>query len=199
MKVKVHGYYSAKFDELVGRYSSLCFEDVHSNLINYLPPRPARILDVGAGIGRDALRLSALGYFVVACEPNSDLRAYGVNNTVGQSVEWVDDQLPELAKIKVNRDRFDVVLASAVWMHLNKRERRRSLDVLWEILEDDGFVYITYRTKALDKDDIYYSISYREFVSDIEQSKMKIDNSFKSEDKEGRKGVRWFAFVLRKR
>lgn len=199
MKVNVHNYYSDKFDELVNRYSSLFFEDVHSNLLKHLPPRPARVLDIGAGIGRDALSLSALGYTVVACEPNSDLRAYGVTNTVGKSVEWVDDQLPELEKIKEIKDRFDVVLASAVWMHLNKRERRRSLDVLWDVLADDGFVYITYRTKALDKDDIYYSISCREFVSDVEQSRMKIDNSFKSEDKEGRQGIRWFAFVLRKR
>ena len=42
-----------------------------------IPATPSRVLDVGAGTGRDAAALAALGHSVVAVEPTPELRAHG--------------------------------------------------------------------------------------------------------------------------
>lgn len=52
-------------------------QDAHSELIwQRLPPAPARVLDVGCGLGAMAGRLAAAGYEVVAIAPSQALIAY---------------------------------------------------------------------------------------------------------------------------
>ena len=43
-------------------------------LADHLPPPPARILDVGAGQGTQAIRLAVRGYSVTAVEPDAEMR-----------------------------------------------------------------------------------------------------------------------------
>lgn len=49
-------------------------ELVTRQLARHVPPPPARVLDVGAGQGTQALRLAALGYDVLAADPDPRMR-----------------------------------------------------------------------------------------------------------------------------
>jgi ubiquinone/menaquinone biosynthesis C-methylase UbiE len=51
-------WYDANADVVTERYERVAANKVHSWLIDLLPSRPAAILDVGAGSGRDAAWLS---------------------------------------------------------------------------------------------------------------------------------------------
>jgi len=42
-------------------------------------------------------------------------------------IEWVDDSLPDLAVVRARGEEFDVVLQSAVWMHLDELQRRQAM------------------------------------------------------------------------
>ncbi|MDH6550225.1 ubiquinone/menaquinone biosynthesis C-methylase UbiE [Streptomyces sp. SAI-041] len=56
----VQAYYAESAERLGRVYESVSFEDVHGALLDLLPPAPARVLDVGAGTGRDAVRWHAV-------------------------------------------------------------------------------------------------------------------------------------------
>lgn len=47
-------WYEAHAPELVPRYEAVRPEKLHDWLVDLLPDRPALLLDVGAGTGRDA-------------------------------------------------------------------------------------------------------------------------------------------------
>jgi len=42
-------------------------------------------------------------------------------------IEWLDDSLPDLAVMRARGEEFDVVMLTAVWMHLDKLQRRRAM------------------------------------------------------------------------
>ena len=71
MSDKVRGTqgYADEADELFVRYESYTFERTHAALQAFIPPPPGRVLDVGAGTGRDAAWFADAGYAVVAIEP----------------------------------------------------------------------------------------------------------------------------------
>ena len=61
-------FYNKNSDKLTEQYNSLNFQDVHKNILEYLP-KNGNILDVGCGSGRDAFGLARMGYDVTAVDP----------------------------------------------------------------------------------------------------------------------------------
>ncbi len=57
----------------------ISFRDHHQAVLHLIPTAPSRVLDVGAGMGRDTAALAALGHSVVAVEPVDELRAAVIN------------------------------------------------------------------------------------------------------------------------
>ncbi len=194
---KVANYYDVNHSALVERYSSLSFNDVHSNLLKYLPPVPANILDIGAGIGRDAIGMARLGYSVTACEPTRQFREEGIHRSINQDIVWVDDKLPDLKNLLAAKQMYDVVLISAVWMHLCKSERVKSLKTIKKLLCKNGFAYITYRSKSVDPDGINCELSVSNFKNEVSDANFEIVNEFTSSDIEGRANVIWYMFILK--
>jgi SAM-dependent methyltransferase len=88
-----------------------------------LPSSPALILDVGAGTGRDAAWFVGLGYDVVAVEPAAAMRAQAARLHPDQRIRWIDDRLPALTATHRLGLTFDLILLSAVWMHLAPADR----------------------------------------------------------------------------
>lgn len=194
---KISRFYNANFKALCNRYSSLTFSDVHANLLESLPPPPRRVLDVGAGIGRDTLELYRLGYFVTACEPTKAFRLIGKCRSVDTAIVWVNDKLPYLNAVLGFRSQYDVILVSAVWMHLSETERLQSLATIKKLLTEDGFAYITYRSKSVDIEDIYFDLSVVDFKMEIDSSGLMTQHEFVSKDIEGRESVNWYGFIVR--
>jgi hypothetical protein len=54
--------YEKDLDRLVRKLEAMPFEALHGEVLPLFSPPPARILDLGAGSGRDAAAFAALGY-----------------------------------------------------------------------------------------------------------------------------------------
>ncbi len=53
--------YAEEAATLLRQYESIRFEDVHRQVLHLIPTVACRILDVGAGTGRDAGRICRVG------------------------------------------------------------------------------------------------------------------------------------------
>jgi SAM-dependent methyltransferase len=137
--------YGETADVLVKQYEGLAFADVHRDTLHLIPTAPSRVLDVGAGTGRDAAALAALGHTVVAVEPTPELRAHGQRLHGAAAITWIDDALPDLDKVTARGERFDLVLLTAVWMHLDPGQRERAMARIAGLLQPRGLVTLLLR------------------------------------------------------
>ncbi|TMM47026.1 class I SAM-dependent methyltransferase [Colwellia ponticola] len=151
-------FYNQHANELAEQYLSKTFEQVHqswSHLVEPMIEKPqARILDLGAGSGRDAKYLAELAVSkhgadnnvqVFAVEPANLLAALGAQQTQGLNVKWLTDSLPALTNISKQEVSFDLILLSAVWMHVPVSDRPRSLRKLANLLKPGGKLVISLR------------------------------------------------------
>jgi SAM-dependent methyltransferase len=137
--------YEGEAADLLNRYEGVPFHKLQERVLPILPPTPARLLDIGAGTGRDAAGFAALGYDVVAAEPTDAMREGARRLHAGAPIEWLDDGLPELGVLRGRDDSFDVVTMNAVWMHLDEAERRHGLPNVASLLRPRGILAMTLR------------------------------------------------------
>lgn len=132
-------------DAMVRRFEAIPFAALHEPVLALLPPAPARVLDIGAGSGRDAAGFAALGYRVTAVEPMAGLRQRAAVLHTSPSIEWIDDSLPDLARITARGETFDVVMMTAVWMHFDEAQRRRGMPVVAALVRPGGVMGLSLR------------------------------------------------------
>lgn len=137
--------YAEQAHELVERYEAVPFLHKHQPELHLLPSSPGCILDVGAGTGADAAWFASQGHLVVAVEPTRALREPGRALHPSASIEWVDDSLPTLERILVRHQQFNAVMLTAVWMHLEERERRQAMPRLASLLAPAGVLVMSLR------------------------------------------------------
>ena len=151
-------YYNENAEELAKQYLSKSFEEVHQSWSQFLPSiieNPnARILDLGAGAGRDAKYFAELAeqmhktennIQVYAVEPAKELADLGAKVTKDLKVKWLNDALPSLSVITKQEVSFDLILLSAVWMHIPQSARARSIRKLANLLKPGGKLVISLR------------------------------------------------------
>jgi protein-L-isoaspartate O-methyltransferase len=119
--------YADEAPTLARQYESIAFAEVHRQIMFLIPPAPARTVDIGAGTGRDAAGFAAMGHTVTAVEPTAEMRDTAMALHPSPRIEWVDDSLPDLALLHARGEEFDVVMLTAVWMHLDERQRQRTM------------------------------------------------------------------------
>ena len=137
--------YAAEAETLLIQYERPVFAEVHAQILHLIPPPPARVLDIGAGTGRDAAALAALGHPVVAVEPTAELREPGKALHRSPLIEWIDDGLPDLARLSGRAGSFDATLLTAVWMHLDADQRARAMPVVARLLADEAVLILSLR------------------------------------------------------
>ncbi|MCP4326054.1 MAG: class I SAM-dependent methyltransferase [Alteromonadales bacterium] len=146
-------FYNKNADQLAEMYLSKSFEEVHRAWIEYLPAilnkTDAQILDLGAGAGRDSKYLAEQGATnniqITAVEPALMLADLGKKNTHGLNVNWLQDSLPDLKTVTNQESSFELILLSAVWMHIPDPLRERSLRKLANLLKPGGKLVISLR------------------------------------------------------
>jgi SAM-dependent methyltransferase len=119
--------YAEEAEELFRRYESIPAADAHRAVLHLMPTAASRVLDIGAGTGRDAAWFASQGHHVVAVEPTDAMRIPAMALHPSPAIEWLDDSLPDLALLRSRGQSFDLVLLSAVWMHLDAEQRRRAM------------------------------------------------------------------------
>ena len=136
--------YSEVADIFIEASSEIDFNELHQAFLEFIPNQPSRILDIGAGCGRDAAAITALGHSVIAIEPTEEFRTAGKERYESSNIEWLDDSLPKLPKLKQSEN-FDFVLASAVWHHLNQDEQQQAMKRIAQLLISGGIFALTLR------------------------------------------------------
>ena len=137
--------YADEAPELLKRYESISFADAQVSVLQLITPAPGRALDIGAGTGRDAAGLVALGYSVVAVEPTEELRRGAMLLHPSPMIEWLDDGLPDLAAVRARKEEFDLIMLTAVWMHLDEAQRQRAMPNVSALVRNGGIVIMSLR------------------------------------------------------
>ena len=137
--------YADEAEALIKQYESLSFVETHRQILHLIPTTASLVVDIGAGTGRDAAGFAALGHHVVAVEPTAELRTRAMALHPSPRIEWLDDSLPDLALLSSRGDSFDVVMLTAVWMHLDASQRQRAMPKVASLLKPDGIMSLSLR------------------------------------------------------
>lgn len=137
--------YDAAGGELVSSFEAISTARFLAPVADLLPASPARVLDVGAGTGRDAAWLAERGHAVLAVEPAAALREAGRRLHPSPRIEWMDDALPELERVTARGGAFERVLTLAVWQHLDETGRRTALPRLAARVGAGGMLILSLR------------------------------------------------------
>lgn len=182
--------YAEQADDLVDSYESVVFDDLYRPLMELLP-EGGRALDVGAGTGRDAAALADRGFQVRAVEPTAELRSHAQRIHPNRGIVWTDDSLPDLAVVHSSGERFDLVLMTAVWMHLDESERRRAMPRVAELLAPGGRIFMTVRKGPVPAGRRMFAVPIDPLVVQAQAVGLKLLRRYEFADMLGRSDVSW--------
>ena len=190
--------YGSRATELAAQYESITFEAVHRDVIHLFPQHDADVLDIGAGSGRDAAALAARGHRVVAVEPTPELRQEGKRLHPLPHLEWVDDHLPLLPVMRNSARRFDLILLTAVWMHLDEAERKAAMSAVAELVRAGGVVVMSLRHGPVPEGRRMFDVSADETIALGRQAGLQVHHRSTREDMLGRGDVTWSFLALKR-
>ncbi|WP_239059359.1 class I SAM-dependent methyltransferase [Alteromonas hispanica] len=197
-------HYSANAEHYYSLYQSISADSVHGYLEQALAnTQPTTALDVGAGSGRDANWLAAKGWQVTATEPAEALLKLAKQHS-NERVTWCDAALPALANLPTphqhKHQHFDLILLSAVWMHLPSEVRPAAIKRLSELLSNTGRMYISLRYGPSDPERPMYPVSYEELQALAAENGLTARNLNPVPSKDGlqRSDVEWVTVELMK-
>lgn len=142
-------YYAEHAIEVAERYNN-----VDSGLSDYVRRTlrsGARILDVGAGSGRDMHYLLKAGYEVYGVEPCNELRALALATYPELKGRLEIGALPDIGQPYGGK--YDAIVCSAVLMHVKKQEVFSSAYAIRENLKDNGRLLISIPRRRAGIDD----------------------------------------------
>ncbi|QKS02333.1 class I SAM-dependent methyltransferase (plasmid) [Sphingomonas sp. CL5.1] len=190
-------YYDQDASAFARRYDSVTFDSVHAGLTDLLPAAGAAVLDVGAGSGRDARALAALGFRVTAVEPSAAFRQMAC--TDGR-IEWVDDRLPDLSSLCAKDQCFAFILCSAVLMLVPRHELAPSFATMARLLEAGGMLAINLRNPVGGEPaELVHAHSDNDILTAADDAGLSLFRQNFASDALGRLEHRWRTFVFSRR
>ena len=192
-------WYDANAEAAAARYESVTPERVHGWVADLLPAAPAAVLDIGAGSGRDAAWLSSRGYDVVAVEPSPRMRAIARERHAKPAIRWLADSLPALRHTRESGLTFDLILLSAVWMHVAPADRARAFRRLVDLLEPGGLIALSLRHGPAEAARAMHPVSADEIHRLARDNGAFVERCIADEDHLGRPELRWTRMAVRLR
>jgi SAM-dependent methyltransferase len=184
--------YADEAEALVKQYESLTFADVHRQVLHLIPATASRVLDIGAGTGRDAAGFAAMGHRVVAVEPTEALRSRAAELHPSSQIQWLDDSLPDLAEVLALGVGFDVVMLTAVWMHLDLAQRQRAMPRVAALLRPGGVLIMSLRYGPVPPGRRMFTVSAEETIRLADAEGLQSILKFEAADGALRRpGVSW--------
>jgi SAM-dependent methyltransferase len=157
--------YAREASDLLKRYEAMSVEDLHRPVWHLIPTTPSRLLDIGAGTGRDAAAFAAMGHQVVAVEPVDELREGAKTLHPSPRIEWLADGLPALALLRARGETFDVVLSTAVWMHLDAAQRAEAMPAVASLVRPGGVLILSLRHGPIPPGRRMFDVSAQETIA----------------------------------
>jgi SAM-dependent methyltransferase len=156
--------YAEEAHSLVESYERIAFAELHEEVLHLIPSPPCRALDIGSGTGRDAAALAALGHDVVAVEPTEPFRSTAAQLHPSPRIEYLDDSLPNLARLAERQDRFDLIMLTAVWMHLDEAQRQKAMKAIASLMRAGGFLILSLRYGPVPPGRRMFNVSAQETI-----------------------------------
>lgn len=192
----VINFYNSQAEELCTLYEKLQFEDLYADLIPILPI-DCKVLDIGAGSGRDAAWFYRHGYEVTAIEPSSKMIEIA-KYYHKEKIEWKCDSLPFLKSLTGEENKYKIIILSGVWMHIPHHDRESSIKRLSMLNTDDGLIIISLRHGPPDKKRTMFKVSYPAIRQIAQTYGYSVIKHSKSLDQLKREDIKWEVVVLRK-
>ncbi len=189
-------WYEAHAKYASDRYESIQPAHLHRWAGELLLNTPLRILDIGSGSGRDAAWLASLGHKVTAVEPSRAMRQEAKRRHPDASVKWIEGRLPDLPK-SLRNETFDLILLSAVWMHIPEKKRRRAFRKLIGLLNKEGILILTLRNGPEDLERCIYQVSESEIEELARDHGAVIRYRQEQTDALERANIRWVQLAIR--
>lgn len=192
--------YAEHAEELVERFEAVSFMEKHEAVVHLLPSAPSAVLDVGAGTGVDAAWFASQGHRVVAVEPTDSLRLAGIRLHRAHPIEWINDSLPHLACMCARGQKFDVVMLTAVWMHLDEQERRRAMPRIASLLAPGGVLVMSLRHGPAPRERRIFQMSDEQTVALASSCSLKTVLSLRTASAQAanrQAGVTWTRLAFR--
>lgn len=193
--------YAAALDRFVLATERVSFAELHAPYLSLIPRTPSRILDLGAGAGRDAAMMASQGHKVTAVDPVPQFVKLARETYGEANVRWIVDSLPRLEKLHQLDGRVHFVLVSAVWHHLEDDERVSAMSRISELTAQGGIFALSLRngpagvgthvfpTNSAETIELARSCGFEALVTSINQPSL-IPGKF---------GVTWSKLAFRRR
>ncbi|MGY4363011.1 SAM-dependent methyltransferase [Bradyrhizobium sp. i1.3.1] len=192
------GYYEGNSAVLLDRYESVTFPLVHPDLVGLVRARPGRALDIGCGSGRDAAFLAKNGWDVVAVDTSSAMLQGARRLHPDKRIRWLHDGLPLLPTVKALDSQFDLVLASAVWMHVPPSEQRLAVATVAGLLSSGGSLSITLRKGKAEKQRGFFETDSETLRGLFAVAGVHLTGDEMDPDRLGRADISWTKLLFRK-
>jgi SAM-dependent methyltransferase len=195
--------YAEDAPELFKRYESIPATDAHRAVLHLIPAMPGRVLDIGSGTGRDAAWFASRGHSVVAVEPTDAMRLPAMALHPSPRIDWLNDSLPDLAALRTRGEAFDLVMLTAVWMHLDEDQRRQAVPNLAALVRPGGTLIMKIRSGPVPPGRRMFEVNAEETIALARVERLHPVLNIRTESRQERNraaGVRWInlAFVKAK-
>ncbi len=188
-------YYTRNAEQLAEQYDSLDPEQVHRDWLSEMPSEGIA-LDIGAGSGRDARYLASKGLTVYAVEPAAGIRERAQQYSPNPNIHWLNDSLPDLSHVQRLQTKFDLILLSAVWMHVPPSARKRSFRKLSSLLKPNGKMVVSLRHGSSPDERVMHPVSADELADFARQQGLRYKLLQPRTDVLQRQDVHWQTVLL---
>jgi SAM-dependent methyltransferase len=193
--------YEEDAELLIERYESTPFVEKHQAILDLLPTRPGRALDIGAGTGLDAAWLADQGHAVLAVEPTEVFRRTAAIRHPSTRIEWLADSLPGLHETMRRRETFDLIMITAVWMHLDREQREEAMPRVAALLRPGARLVMALRHGPVPANRRMFEVTAEETAELATQQGLSVLRSVRTESAQPynrQAGVTWSRLVCQR-
>lgn len=177
-------------------YARVTTPQVLGGLIERLPD--FRALDLGCGTGRDAKWLAEQGFIVDAVDGSEGMLEEAMTRNSDPHVTYFKDLLPEIQNVRAKGEKYDVILLSAVWMHMKPEERAVALRHISDVAKPGAVIFISLRHGKGPEDRPMFEVSADELKRMAAYEMIEFEHLPPTKDELGRGEVWWDSVCLRK-